>query len=201
MTELKCTLFIDAQNVYKSARDAFFNKDVDHHTKGQFDPIRLGQIVCSRNKVVKRTISSVRVYTGRPDATKEPKTYGCHMKQCSVWEKAGIEVIHRTLRYPYNWPTEKAKEKGVDVALAVDIVTMAMDGKYDVGIIASTDTDLKPAIEYVYRRFKGPPSIEVMAWYSNKSKNRLSIAGTKIWCHYLDIDDYNNCCDLNDYSK
>lgn len=201
MDILNCVLFIDAQNMYKSARDAFFDKNIDHHTKGQYDPIKLGQIVCERSEAVKKTISSVRLYTGRPDADKDPKTYSSHMKQCSKWEKLGVTVIHRTLRYPFDWPTRKPQEKGVDVALAVDIVTMAMDGQYDIGIIASTDTDLKPAIEYVYRRFNGTPWIEVMAWYSDKHKNRLSISGARIWCHFLHIEDYNHCVDLNDYSK
>lgn len=195
-----CILFIDAQNVYKSAREAFF-LPTDPHMYGQIDPLKLSSVICSKSmSVMTKNIIDTRVYTGRPDATKDPRTYAAHMKQCAAWQSLGVNLIHRVLRYPRNWPTEKPKEKGIDVALALDIVTMAVDKIYNIGIVASTDTDLKPAIEYVYKRFGGNPAIEVMAWYSNTKRNRLSISGTKIWCHYLTIADYNACADPTDYT-
>lgn len=43
-------------------------------------------------------------------------------------------------------------EKGVDVRLAVDIVTMAQDRKYDVGYVISSDTDLIPAMQAAQAR-------------------------------------------------
>ena len=60
-----------------------------------------------------------------------------------------MKVIQRTLRYPSDWPSRKAQEKGIDVALAVDFVMMAVAEEYDVGVLMSTDTDLKPALEAV----------------------------------------------------
>ena len=38
------------------------------------------------------------------------------------------------------------KEKGVDVKLALDILDMAHQDKYDTAIVVSSDTDLIPAI-------------------------------------------------------
>lgn len=203
---MNCILFVDAQNMYKSARDAFFPPDATHprgphHSKGQHDPIKLGRLICARSTDVKKEISQVRVYTGRPDSTKQPRPYRAHMRQCARWQKDGIEVIYRQLRYPYDWPNSKPQEKGVDVALALDIVTMAIEGKYDCGIVASTDTDLKPAIEYVCLQLNKGLHIEVMAWYSERRRTRLSIEGAKIWCHYLTIDDYNKCVDPTDYAE
>jgi uncharacterized LabA/DUF88 family protein len=72
------------------------------------------------------------------------------MRQCAAWESKGAIVIARALRYPAGWPETKPQQKGVDVALAIDFVTMAIDGQYDVGVIASTDTDLKPALEKTF---------------------------------------------------
>ena len=40
------------------------------------------------------------LYTGIPEATKEPKTYSACVKQLSAWKNAGVEVISRSLRYP-----------------------------------------------------------------------------------------------------
>ena len=48
-------------------------------------------------------------------------------------------MITRSLRYPQGWPTLPAQEKGIDVALAVDFVKLALEGDYDVGVMLSTD--------------------------------------------------------------
>jgi len=108
--------------------------------------------------------------------------------------QAGATVVSRPLRYIAG----RAQQKGVDVALAIDVVTLAIDGAYDVGIIASTDTDLRPPIEYVLRAC---PSVrlEVLAWRSERSRQRLSLGKQNVWCHWLDEDDYASIADFSDY--
>ncbi|MDA2938754.1 NYN domain-containing protein [Acidobacteria bacterium AH-259-A15] len=200
MAEQHVVLFVDAQNLYRGARRAFFRHG-DSHTYGQVNPVALGRLICSRPRPgYTRILTQVRVYTGRPDASKQPRTYAAHRKQCAAWEAFGARVIFRPLRYPLNWPGETAQEKGIDVALAIDYIAFAIDGHYDVGIIASTDTDLKPALEFVYRRFRGSRKPEVMAWTSARRRPRLSIAGANLWCHWLDRQDYDSIADLTDYS-
>jgi uncharacterized protein (TIGR00288 family) len=69
------------------------------------------------------------------------------------------------------------KEKGVDVRLAVDLLDMAYQGKYDVAIIVSSDTDLIPSIERCrelgkkieYIGFSHRPSF-AMQRYANSSR-------------------------------
>lgn len=196
----RLVLFIDAQNFYRGARRAFFS-DTDSHRCGQIKPIELGTLLCSTQlPQIQTSLHQVRVYTGRPDATKEPITYAAHSKQCAAWQKDGVEVIFRTLRYPRDWPTSKPQEKGIDVALAVDFVAFAIDGQYDIGIIASTDTDLKPALEYVSLKCVGRCHVQVAAWTSPKTNSRLSILGGAIWCHWLNESDYNCIADLTDYN-
>ena len=39
------------------------------------------------------------------------------------------------------------REKGVDVRIAVDLVTLACDGKLETAILCSSDSDLQPAIK------------------------------------------------------
>lgn len=46
------------------------------------------------------------------------------------------------------------KEKGVDVRIAVDMVSMACDSKFSTAILASSDSDLQPAIKEVKKRGK-----------------------------------------------
>lgn len=44
------------------------------------------------------------------------------------------------------------REKGVDVQIAVDMVSMACDGELKTAIIASSDSDLQPAIKVLRRK-------------------------------------------------
>jgi len=194
----RVVVFLDEKNLYKGARRAFFDRP-DHHTRGQFNPVDLGKLICSRlphGVEEKRELREVRLYTGTPGSTYEPKSYGAHMKQRLAWEAAGATVLSRPLRYLKGVPP--GEQKGVDVALAVDFVTMAVDGEFDVGVIFSTDTDLKPALEFVVG--KGSPRAEVACWWSDTAQSYLSIKGLMIWSHRLVIADYKSVCDHTDYN-
>jgi uncharacterized LabA/DUF88 family protein len=188
----RLVLFIDAQNVYRTARDCFAPGSGPAHVRGQVDPIAVANLICSRPPAgTTRALSEVRMYTGRPDSTKQSKAYAAHMRQCAAWERAGVTVVPRTLQYPFNWPNERAREKGIDVQLAVDYVAGAVDGRYDIGVIFSTDTDLRPALEFVARRFGGAPRAESAAWTAPGANKAIFAADPKrTWCHYLSATDY-----------
>ena len=81
-------------------------------------------------------------------------------------------MITQGLRYPPTWPTDPAQEKGIDVALAIDFVRLAITGAYDVGVMMSTDTDLLPALRFVYDHDLG---LFTLQWQPGVS---LRIAGT-----------------------
>ena len=123
------------------------------------------------------------------------------MRQSEKWLSDGVTIIHRELRYPRGWPAQRAQEKGIDTALAIDFVTMAVDGLYDIGVIMSTDTDLVPALEFVRSRFAGERHVAVAAWRSRDSRRRLSIPGVNVWCHWLDRDDYDSVADPTNYNR
>jgi uncharacterized LabA/DUF88 family protein len=193
-------VFIDYSNMYLAAREVFFTGPPPSPPLcGQFDPIAFANLVCGRRPLgtpnEPRNLNQVRVYVGRPDASRDSKTASAHMRQCTEWERRGVLVVHRPLRYPRSWLAESAKQKGVDVALAVDFVVLAIDSKFDVGIVASADTDLRPAIEYVLNR--GIASAEVAAW---KRQPRLSVEGRQLWCHILSQNDFDGVADKRDYN-
>lgn len=199
----RVVLYIDAQNVYRCARDWFEPlPSSPAHVHGQVDPIALGNLICDRAPAgITRTLNEVRIYTGRPESGKQPQQYAAHMRQCSVWEKAGARVFARTLRYPSNYPKVPAREKGVDVQLAIDYVAGAVDGRYDVGIIFSTDTDLRPALQFVAYRFNGTPRAESAAWSAPGANKALVATNPKrTWCHYLNASDYSAVHDATDYN-
>lgn len=199
MNDERLILFLDAQNFYNGARRAFFS-GADAHSCGQIKPMELGNLICARQpSFVQARLQQVRVYTGRPDSSKEPKTYAAHMKQCTAWARDGASVIFRALRYPADWPASKPEEKGIDVALAIDFVALAVDGQYDIGVIASTDSDLRPPLEFVSRKCGERCRVQVAAWTSPRTKSRLSIAGRNVWCHWLHRTDYDAIADPIDY--
>ena len=165
--------------------------------------MKLGRLIESRGgpNGAACVLTGVRVYTGRPDPTRDPKTYAAHMRQCAKWEAGGAQLVWRQLRYPWSWPDEKAEEKGIDVALAIDFVALAFDGAYDIDVIMSTDTDMKPALEFVYTRYRGVRHVAVAAWNSPGGSRRLSIQNLRIWCHQLDEADYHTVADLTNYAR
>lgn len=91
-------------------------------------------------------------------------------------EQHGFEVIlsgrvrgHRE-RCPRGHETLTFKEKGVDVRIAVDMITLACRKKIKTAIIASSDSDLQPAvyelhnsgIERIYIGFEVQPNKGLM---------------------------------------
>ncbi len=59
--------------------------------------------------------------------------------------KKGIEEI----------TIKRKREKGIDVKIATDLIAGAVDNKYDIAIVVSSDTDLIPAFDWIrYRQNK-----------------------------------------------
>jgi uncharacterized LabA/DUF88 family protein len=195
-------VFIDYQNAYKGARDAFFDPTISPHKDGQFDPLAVGQKIVNAptRPPGDYVLSQVRIYTGRPDPRKQSRTYTAHMRQCEKWTRSGVVVTPRMLRYPFDYPARKPEEKGIDVALAIDFIAHAMDNKFDIGVLFSTDTDLRPPLEFVHRRFSPAKSVEVAAWSSNRGRRALNIPDVRIWCHHLELATYNAVADTTDYN-
>ena len=150
-TPLRLSLFIDAQNTYRRARERFF-PDPQPGVDGQFDPVKLGQLIASRGSPGGRScsLSDVRVYSGRPDPNRDGRGHAAHMRKSNRWRTDGATVVTEVLRYPPAWTGQSTQEKGIDVALAIDFVRLAITGAYDVGVMMSTDTDLVPALRFVF---------------------------------------------------
>jgi len=72
--------------------------------------------------------------------------------------KQGFEIIFAGRvranigRCPKGHETLVFREKGVDVRIAVDMITFACDKKLNMAIIASSDSDLQPAIRELEKR-------------------------------------------------
>jgi NYN domain len=193
----RVVLFVDYQNVFNSARERFHRTGPRCLTDGQIEPVRLGHLLASRRQRPSQ-LAEVRVYRGHPDSTRQPRTRAANDRQTASWMKDPlVSVFRRPLRYPRGWPAIPAQEKGVDVALAIDMVRLALRSDYDAAILFSTDTDLVPALEAV-REIKA--HVEVASW---RGGNPLRYpGGAKLpWCHFLGADDYRKVADHVNYSR
>lgn len=200
---LRVVVFLDHQNVYHRARDAF-SSPTAAVSEGQVDPLALGHLLAAR--VPGGRLTGVRVYRGRPSQRRDARSYSAHQRQTDKQVNLGgglVSVISRDLRYPPDWPSTAAQEKGIDVALAVDFVMMAARRDCEVGILFSSDTDLVPALEAVLALRPGEPvSCEVAAWAAPGGRPRsLFVRGARIRRHLLTASDYRAVSDLTDYTR
>lgn len=204
----RVVVFLDYQNVYQSARRTYHNLGSPHWC-GQPNPVALGRHLAA-DSPFDRELAEVRIYRGQPDATRDPRGYAASRRQHSIWTASPlVTLVTRPLRYPPGWPHtslpgERPQEKGIDTALTLDFAVMAIRGEYDVGILFSTDTDLKPTLEFVagLTNIHGAPRAEVAAWSGSGQHNRrLSIKTRKLFCHWIDETTYNAVADHTDYSR
>jgi len=99
--------------------------------------------------------------------------------------KCGIQVIEKPLkerRDPATGAVVKRYEKGVDVALATDLLGMAWEGVYDIGIIVSGDADYTEAVKRLMGKGR---NIELVSWRKSCSSELSKAALNTIY-----IDDF-----------
>lgn len=202
----RVSVFIDYQNVYHCAREAFGNPQTDPPTFGHIRPHRLGLLLKQLGETVDpaRDLVAVTVYRGKPGAKSHPRLQSAFARQVSAWKSMPLTTVKvRPLRYePIEWsssqPTRwRAKEKGIDVLMALDIALGARDDRYDVAVVVSADTDLIPAIDVALQAGK---RVETAAWHSRALlASPLRASGRKLWNHRLDRQRFEYVRDDTDY--
>jgi len=60
--------------------------------------------------------------------------------------------LNINIYFAFTTSAEKPQEKGVDVALATDMLSLAIEGAYDVAILVSGDYDYHKAVEAIKKR-------------------------------------------------
>jgi len=155
---LRAVVFVDYRNLYHGAREAFgYQSEAGHY--GNIRPISLGRVL---TRATDRELEQVRVYTGVPTPQNDRKGNAIMQRRLATWvgdSPDKVEIFPRPLSYP----PPRGREKGVDVELAIDIVRLALDDAYDIAIVASADTDLVPALDFVVHRCQGK-AVETVTW-------------------------------------
>ncbi len=93
-----------------------------------------------------------------------------------------IEII-TSARWKVDFFGKSVSEKGLDTALAVDMVTML--DNYDVAILISGDADMIPSINYVKAHNKSVGVVEFLEGYPPKDRGKQSSSHLKIAADFM----------------
>ena len=188
----RVAVFIDWQNTYKTAREAFGWHDWPNEY-GNYSPLEAARRFARGNdRGADGDLTAVFIYRGLPSNRVDPQGYAANRRQSAAWMAEDPERVIpklRPLRYT-NDDRESAREKGIDVLLAIDAVEWMLTDRCDVAVVSSHDTDLLPAIETL-NRLKGPGCVETASWTSASFQSRLRPQG-RLFHHFLDADAFGN---------
>jgi len=149
-------------------------------------------VIASRRQRASVT-AAIRVYRGRPDPNHQPKVTAANDAQKAQWERdRRVQVIRRQLNYR-GWPQLPPQEKGIDVAIAVDLMHLALRRQYDALVLFSSDTDLLPALETIVQLRL--THVEVASWAGFKPLRLPASNPPKPWCHSLSRADWQAVID------
>lgn len=196
MPSERVMVFVGYENMHRCAGHEF---GID---SGHFWPHLLGQcLIERRNTNLDREshFASVRVYRGLPVARLQPEANVANQAQAAAWRSVcpngtDLTLTCRPLRYPDDFPKRRGQEKGIDVALAVDLEQFTYQSAYDVAIACSHDSDLAPALDVVRLVSTVAHHLEIASWDTYR---RISYSGDadKPRCHRLKRDDFDRAVD------
>lgn len=196
----RAVIFIDGQNLYHCAREAF------GCTHPNYDVMKLGHHVCRQHGW---ELKQVRFYTGYPSAAEDPYWSGFWQKKLLAISRQGAFKFARQLRYrnkkikldnDVELTRRVGEEKGIDVRIAIDVIRLAIDREYDVAVIFSQDQDLSEATDEVKRISKWQDHWLMCACaypVGAGTTNHRGINGTQ-WIK-INQADYEKCTDPIDY--
>lgn len=196
----RAVAFVDGQNLYYAAKDAF------GYNVPNYDVSTLTTRICQNRNW---NLSQIKFYTGIPDVGDDPFWNNFWTAKLAQMGRKHISIYARPLRYrnqTIKLPDGKAsttlvgQEKGIDVRLALDVVRLANQKKFDVALIFSQDQDLSEVADEIrlISRYQ-------MRWIhiacafpiSPTRTNRRGINGTD-WIP-IDRTLYDSCIDSRDY--
>ncbi|HEY4451547.1 MAG TPA: NYN domain-containing protein [Solirubrobacteraceae bacterium] len=150
--DARVLVFVDGQNAYKACERLFRH--------GACHPLLLADRVRAGRRLV-----GVRYYSGVHDATVDGRARSRADRRHNMMRTVGVTVIERPLRYRWEWgfdprllpdpmknqgqqvqvtvtPFQRAREKGIDLSIGLDVIDLALRGAMDVAVIVSSDNDL-----------------------------------------------------------
>jgi len=153
----RVAVFIDWQNCYHGARDAFADPGSPPEL-GVVDPVALAHNLVDGRPTPGKLVD-VEVFRGRPDPAHQPSASRAYRRQLCSWSRYVplLQVHCLPVSYrPTAWDANgralawDGHEKGIDTTMAIRLVLGAERRNYDVAIVFTADTDLQPAVDAVF---------------------------------------------------
>lgn len=143
----KAIAFVDGSNWYhklrkllnseKSAEQTFKNPSVNFDLRHFIE-----SLITSEN------LTEIRYYIGQVKKTRgDGKTERMYAGQQRLIEALKHQQVNINFGHLITYPDGSFHEKGVDILLAVEMIRFALEKKYDVAYLVSSDTDLVPAVQ------------------------------------------------------
>lgn len=141
----RAVAFFDGQNLFHAAKKAF------GYVFPNYDPAKLAAAIC---KAQGWSLMQTRFYTGVPSLEDSPNWNLFWSRKLLAMSRAGVHVFSRPLRYRNKSgadgvPVLVGEEKGIDVRIAIDILSCAIRADYDVALVFSQDQDLSEVADEV----------------------------------------------------
>jgi uncharacterized LabA/DUF88 family protein len=146
---IRAISFIDGQNLFHSAKAAF------GYSFPNYDPVALSNEICT-SKGWK--LDAVRFYTGVPDKTDNAFWNHFWVAKCAQMGRDGVYIFTRPLRYrnkEVRLPDGTSHtflvgdEKGIDLRIALDVISFAHQQLFDVALLVCRDQDLSELADEV----------------------------------------------------
>jgi uncharacterized LabA/DUF88 family protein len=197
-TVKRAIAFFDGQNLFYAAKTAF------GYTSPNYDPIKLATAVCDSQGW---SLTQTRFYTGVPTADDNPRWHDFWSRKLLTMKRAGVHVYSRPLRYRNKTgsdgsPVLVGEEKGIDVRIAIDVFSCAIQDRFDVALLFSQDQDLSELADEFRTIAKSQSRWLKMASafpISPTSRNKRGINSTD-WIK-MDRAMYDACIDQRDYHR
>ncbi|MBI2928304.1 MAG: NYN domain-containing protein [Verrucomicrobia bacterium] len=198
----RAIVFVDGQNLFYAAKQTF------GYSYPNYDIALLAAAVCQPQNW---QLTQARFYTGIPSPADDAAWNHFWMAKLAQMGRQGVHVFSRPLRYrlhtvrlpdgsTYSVPV--GQEKGVDVRLAIDVVSLAHRNAFDVAVIFSQDQDLSEVAEEIRVIAKEQDRwLKIASAFpvSPVPHNRRGINGTD-WIK-IDRATYDACLDPRDYRQ
>ncbi len=210
----RVVVFVDGQNLYHRCKALYGHPLCHPHLLAEY-------LAGSRT----RHRIACRFYTGVPS----PNEPGERTKRRNLdrrlagMRKVGVTVVTRPLRYHDAWgiddplpgpnadtpsrvvrvsPYRRAQEKGIDLALALDVVEFALTGVLDVAIVVSFDRDLHEiprAVRNLRGSLPGPVRIEAAVPVAEGRRRPIILDGFD-YTHQVPPSVFAYLADRTDYT-
>lgn len=199
-------IVIDYQNIHLTAHGHFCANGEPPHLC-LIHPLHFANQVLVQRNLIKRlladrnggefepaTLGSVHAFRGQPSNVRDATAYRRTQAQQSEWTRdARVRVTYRTLKYD---PKGVAREKGIDVMVALEVIQLAAQANGDqIVILAAHDTDQEPALALGHQLIGG--RLETAGWDSQK---QLRVPGKTFWHTKLQREHFERTIDRRDYT-